>query len=125
MTLDILIPNRQLKSTKADRIALTTHMGSFVLHPRHIDCVMIVRPGVLTLEEKGEEQYLGIDDGILLKKGSHVHIACKNAIEGDSLENLKEVVQEHFIALDDRKKHFKTTLARLELEFTRKLTGLQ
>ncbi len=79
------------------RIVAENKQGYFGLLPQRLDCVSTLVPGILTFETENEgEHFVAIDEGVLVKKGNEVFISVKNAIAGNSLEQLYEVVKKNF-----------------------------
>jgi F-type H+-transporting ATPase subunit epsilon len=126
MHLTILLPTEVLADTKASKVVAEAQNGSFGLMPRHIDFVTVLAPGVLSyIDEHGNEHFVGTDQGTLVKRGDQVLVSTRNAVAGEDLETLREVVEERFLELDDRERLARSALARLEAGVVRRFIELQ
>lgn len=124
-TLTILLPNRVLLSAPMNRLGGEAANGSFVVLPRHIDFVTALVPGILYFQQPEEQtRYVAIDDGILVKQAASVWVSVSQAILGDDLDQLAQVVDQQFRQLDERQKQAQTALARLEVSFLRGMADL-
>jgi F-type H+-transporting ATPase subunit epsilon len=122
MKLKVLLPFRVFAETDGvKRIVAETAQGSFGLLPRRLDCVAVLKPGILTFETETEgEVYLAVDEGILVKAGADVLVSVRNAIGGLNLGKLREAVEREFINLDEGEKQVRAVLAKLESGFVRR-----
>lgn len=118
MRLKILLPTQVLVDEEVSKVIAEAQNGSFCLLPRHIDFVAALVPGLLSFESsKGREEFLAIDEGILVKCGQLVMVSTKHAVRGADLGQLKQTVEEKFRVLDDREKMARTAIAKLEANF--------
>ena len=100
--------------------------GSFGLLPNHIDFVTALVPGLLVYEdERGEQSFLAIDRGILVKRRSDVFVSTRRAMESQDLSRLRLVVEEQFRILDERDRKTRAALARLEASFVQRFLELE
>ncbi|APG24846.1 F0F1 ATP synthase subunit epsilon [Syntrophotalea acetylenica] len=100
--------------------------GAFCLRPRHVDLVTPLVPGLLYYElaEQDRGRYLAVDRGLLVKRDDLVSVAVRNAVAGENLEDLLEVVQSRFRNLDEQEKLVRSAMARLESDFLRRFMEL-
>ena len=126
MNLKILLPFKVFAEKKdVKRIVAETPQGSFGLLPHRLDCVSVLAPGILTYETEEEgEEYIAIDEGILVKAGDEVLISVRNAIGGVELGKLNEAVAREFMSLHEDEKSTRVELAKLESGFVRRFTEL-
>lgn len=135
MNLTLLLPEQILLDVRAAKIGGDAVNGSFVVLPHHIDFVTALVPGILTIQTVSspdrhpqdtppQPRYLAIDHGILVKRGASVWVSVLQAIQGDDLEHLDQVVEEEFRQMDERQKQTQTALAQLEVSFMRGMTNL-
>ncbi|MBW2036979.1 MAG: F0F1 ATP synthase subunit epsilon [Deltaproteobacteria bacterium] len=118
MRLKILLPTQVLVDEEVSKVIAEAQNGSFCLLPRHIDFVAALVPGLLSFESsKGREEFLAIDEGILVKCGPLVMVSTRHAVRGADLGQLKQTVEEKFRVLDDREKMARTAIAKLEANF--------
>ncbi len=134
MTLKLLLPTKVLLEEPVTKVIAEAQNGSFCLLPGHIDFVAALVPGILTFtqeggqvgEQKGEkEQYVAVDIGTLIKHGHQVLVSVFNAVRGDDLNQLHELVKEHFIMLDEQQRITRSALARLEAGVMRNVIQLE
>ncbi|MBF2016681.1 MAG: F0F1 ATP synthase subunit epsilon [Rivularia sp. T60_A2020_040] len=120
MKLKVLLPTEVLIDEAASKITAEAENGSFCLLPNHVDFVAGLVPGLLFFEsEQGEELFLAVDEGILVKCGSEVLVSVRNAVRGTDLETLKNTVEQEFLFLDEREQMTRSALAKLEASFIR------
>jgi len=126
MRLTILIPGKVFLDREAAKITAEAENGSFCLLPRHIDFVTSLVPGLLMFETPdGDEEFLAIDRGVLVKSGSDVQVAVTDAVRGPALGELKETVSQKYRTIDDRERKTREALARLEADFVRRFLEIR
>jgi F-type H+-transporting ATPase subunit epsilon len=114
------------ESERVTQIVAVTHSGSFALLPHRLDCVAALVPGIFTYSTApGNEIYLAIDEGVLLKKGADVLVCVRRAIGGAALGQLRTTVEEEFLRLDEQQKSLRSTLAQLESRVMRQFVNLR
>ncbi|MCX7193827.1 MAG: F0F1 ATP synthase subunit epsilon [Proteobacteria bacterium] len=122
MKLKVLLPHQVF--TEVDgvkRIVAETPQGSFGVLPHRLDCVAVLVAGILTYEsETGDEIFVAIDEGVMVKAGNDVLVSVRNAIGGMSLGELREAVEREFINIDEGEKQVRAVLAKLESGFVRR-----
>ncbi|WP_448571629.1 F0F1 ATP synthase subunit epsilon [Trichothermofontia sp.] len=125
MHLKVMQPTEVLVNQRVTKVTAEGENGSFCLLPQHVDWIAALVPGILSFEsETGEEVFLAIDAGILVKQGAVVWISVRNALRGNRLETLQEAVQQQFRDLDEREQRARSMLARLETSFVREFMEL-
>lgn len=125
MHLKLVLPTETLLHQVVTKVTAEGGNGSFCLLPQHIDLVATLVPGILSFElETGEEVFLAIDEGILVKQGAKVWVSVRNAVRGDNLETLQQAVKQQFCRLDEREQRARSMLARLETSFVREFMEL-
>lgn len=130
MTLKLLLPTKIFLEEPVTKVIAEAQNGSFCLLPRHIDFVAALVPGILTFtkeggEESEKEQYVAVDIGTLIKHGHEVLVSVFNAVRGDDLNQLQELVKEHFIMLDEQQRITRSALTRLEAGVMRNIIQLE
>lgn len=122
MKLKVLLPFQVFAGIGGvKRIVAETSKGSLGLLPQRLDCVAVLKPGILTFETETEgEVYVAVDEGILVKAGADVLVSVRNAIGGMSLGKLREAVEQEFMNLDEGEKQVRAVLAKLESGFVRR-----
>ncbi len=126
MRLKLLLPNEILIDEPVQKIIAKAHNGSFCLEPRHIDFVSALVPGLLMyIAETGQEVFVAIDEGTLVKCGDKVLVSTYNAFRGNDLATLRDKVEKHFVQLDDSERIARSALSRLEAGVIRRFTQLK
>lgn len=126
MRLKLLLPREILIDQPAQKISVEAREGALTLLPRHIDYVTALVPGLLSfVTEEGREEFVAVDEGILVKCEDEVWISVRNAVRGPDLGQLRQTVQEAFQRLDERERMTRAALARLEADFVRRFMELE
>ena len=126
MRLKVLLPTEILLDQQVKKVVAEAQNGSFGILPRHIDFVASLVPSVVVyVDAQGSERFLGIDEGTLVKCADDVSISTRNAVPGDDLQTLRDVVRSRFLELDDRERSARSALARLEAGVVRRFIELQ
>lgn len=126
MHMKVLLPFQVFaEHTDVTRIVVETTRGSFGLLPRRLDCAAVLVPGILAFESaKLGEQFIAVDEGVMVKVGRDVSISVRHAIGGSDLGSLREAVEREFVNLNERERSMRTVLAKLESSFMRRLLEL-
>lgn len=125
MHLKILLPFRVFEDIQnVKRIVMETSEGAFGLLPQRLDCVAALVPGIFTYETESE-QYIAIDEGVMIKAGEEVLVSARNAIRGASLEDLHQSVETAFKRLDESEKDIRSSMAKMESGFIISLEKLK
>lgn len=125
MKLKVLLPAEVMVEEEVTKITAEGENGFFCLKPRHVDFVSSLVPGLLSYENTaGEEKFMAVGEGVLVKSGTEVLVSATHAAAGPDLGTLKETVERQFSILDDREKSSRTAVAKLEANFVRKFLEL-
>ena len=125
MRLKVLLPTEVLVDQSVTKVIAESENGSFCLLPRHIDFVAALAPGILSFEvESGQEGFVAVDQGILVKCGAEVFVSTLNAVRNDDLNTLKQTVERQFRVLDEREKLTRSALAKFEASIVRRFKEL-
>jgi F-type H+-transporting ATPase subunit epsilon len=127
MHLTVNLPTERIVNERAVHIAAEGPEGHFTLLPRHIDFVSLIVPGILSYQSQddGRDRYLGVDEGVLVKCGSRVRVALRDAVAGDNLEELRGIVERRFVELDEESRQARSALARLEAGAVRRFVEME
>lgn len=127
MNLKILLPSRVFaEKSGVLRIVSETHTGSFGLLPHRRDCVAALAPGILVYETKADgEVFVAVDGGVLVKTGADVLVSVRRAMGGADLGQLRQAVEQEFLALDAHEQNVRSVLAKLETGFLRRFATFQ
>jgi F-type H+-transporting ATPase subunit epsilon len=121
LPFEIFVDESGIKSVVVD-----TAVGSFGLLPRRLDCVAALNAGILSYTTQADEIiYIAIDAGILVKVGAEVSVSVRQAKSGLELNQLYEAVKEDFLNKDEQEREIRSSLAKLESGFVRRMTDLQ
>lgn len=127
MHLKILLPFKVFTEVQhIRRVVAETAQGSFGLLPHRLDCVAVLTAGILLYEtDQGEEVYVAVDEGVLVKSGAAVYVSVRQAIGGLPLGSLRDAVAREFLTLDEGERQLRTVLAKLESGFVRRFAAFQ
>ncbi len=126
MRLKVLLPTRLLCETEVSQVTAESANGFFSLLPRHIDFVTALVPGLLFYRlPDGEQEFLAVDEGILVKCGPEVRISTYNAIRGPDLGTLQAQVRQQFRQVNERERRARDALFRLQAELVRRYIQLE
>lgn len=122
LNLKINLPYRVFAEVNGiKRVIVETLDGYIGILPRRLDFASKLIPGLLTYETStGEEIFVAVDEGVMVKAGADVFISVRNAVGGVELGKLKETVEKEFKNLTDSEKSTRISLAKLESAFARK-----
>jgi F-type H+-transporting ATPase subunit epsilon len=125
--LKVCLPDSILVDSEVGKVVAEAENGSFCLLPRHIDFVAALVPGIMSYErlDSGSEEFLAVDEGILVKSGGDVTVSTRKAMLSADLGKLKHAVEEQFVTLDDEERKARSIIARLETDFVRSTLRLR
>lgn len=126
MKLQVLLPTEIfLDEEEVRKVTAEAPNGSFTLLPRHIDFVTTLVPGILIFEDRqGQERYMAVDEGVLVKAGDEVKVSTRKAVAGKQLGELETTIREQFAQLDEKERSARTAVARLESDLVRRFVEL-
>jgi F-type H+-transporting ATPase subunit epsilon len=126
MRLKVLLPSEVLLDAAVTKVNAEAENGAFCLLPRHIDFVAALVPGLLSFEtEDGREEFVAVDEGILVKCGAQVLVSTRQAVRGPDLGSLRQAIDEQFRALDEQERKARAAAARLEADLVRRFLELE
>jgi F-type H+-transporting ATPase subunit epsilon len=105
---------------RVSKVVAESPRGSFCLLPRHIDFLTALVPGILSyITMDGNEVFLAVEKGILVKNGDHVLVSTRHAVKGD-LGELKQQVDTMMGKMREHEQAVRFSFARLEADFVRR-----
>lgn len=126
MKLKVLLPTEILIHEEVVKVVAEAENGSFCILPRHVDFLAALVPGIFSfVTSGGVEQFLAVDEGILIKCGPEVLVSTRNAVRGPDLGKLEQTVEKSFQVLEDRERMARNAVAKLEANFIRRLMEFQ
>lgn len=127
MHLRLLLPFKVfIDEPEVAGIVAETAKGSWGFLPNRLDCVVPIEPGILMYRlPDGREEFVAVDQGILLKIGADVTISARHASSGADLGRIRRTVEEEFLAIGEREREVRDTLAKLEGSFIRRYLELR
>lgn len=127
MQLKVLLPYQIfLQRSDVSKLVVETPEGSFGLLPQRLDCVVALVPGILMFEAaSGEETFIAVDEGVMVKAGKNVLVSVRNAIGGTNLGKLREAVEREFVNLNEHERSVRSVLAKLESSFIRRFVEIK
>ena len=125
MNLRVLLPAEVLLDEEVTKVTAEAQNGSFTLLPRHIDFVSALVPGIVAYGlPDGQEHFLALDEGILVKQGDSVYISSPRGVLGDDLGDLQDLVDNQLKVLSEGEKKARSVMTRLEMDTLRRFTRL-
>jgi len=125
MRLRVFLPERIFIDQEVTKVVAEAENGSFGILPKHIDFVAALTAGIFSFESDGEEEFLAIDEGILVKRASDIMVSTRKAVRSKNLGELKQTVMHEFRILDDRERKTRSILAKLEADFTKRFLKMR
>ena len=127
MQLKVLLPTEILLDEAVRKVTAEAANGSFCLLPKHVDFVAALVPGLLSFEteKEGEEVFLAVTEGVLVKSEQEVLVSVRNAVRGGDLGEMRQIVKDKFMVLDEKEKTARTAMARIEAGFVRRFLEVQ
>ncbi|MGF1540460.1 MAG: F0F1 ATP synthase subunit epsilon [Pleurocapsa sp.] len=120
MQLKVLVPTKVFLEETVEQVNAEAKDGAFGLLPNHIDFVTALAPGILSYRnQQGEEVFIAVDEGILVKCGQEVLVSTGQAVKDADLETLHQTVEQEFRQLNEQQKLTRTAVARLEVGLAR------
>lgn len=121
MQLKILLPSEVFLDQPVCKVNAEAANGSFCLLPRHVDFLAALVPGLLSYTDlNDQEQFVAVDEGLLVKKDRDVLVSTRHAVGGTDLGSLRETVRRQFGVLDERERIARSAMAKLESDFIRR-----
>jgi len=126
MKLAILLPSRTVVDREVAKVTAEAPNGFFCLLPRHVDFTTAIVPGIVAFTTpEGEEIFVAVDEGILVKQSATVRISTRNAVMGEALGRLNERVSQQFKNRDERQKRAFRAMNRIQAGFVRRFLDIQ
>lgn len=125
MRLRVFLPMQILIDQEVTKVVAEAENGSFGILPRHVDFVAALAPGILSFESGGKEEFMAIDEGVLVKCATEVMVSTRKAVRSRNLGELKRTVEEEFGTLNERERKTRSILAKLEADFTKRFLKMR
>lgn len=124
IALRVVTPGSVVVEREVDQVSAESSVGWFTMLPRHVDAVVDLTQGLVVCVADGNESFLAVDGGTLVKCGTSVEIATSEAFLGSSARELHRELRAAFADLDERERRARRAIARLEGDVTRRLLEL-
>jgi F-type H+-transporting ATPase subunit epsilon len=126
MNLTVLIPSETLVDRPVAKVVAEAPNGFFCLLPRHVDFATAIVPGLLAyMTDTGEEIFLAVDAGILIKQADRVWVSTRNAVAGEDLDRLEEAVTQQFRQRDAEEEKAQQAMNKIQAGFVRRFLSIQ
>ena len=119
MIMKILLPNEVFAEEEVSKINAEAENVAFCLLEHHVDFAATLVPGLLSFVSDGKEEFVAVDAGTLVKRGSEVLISVRNAVRGGELGSLRQIIENEFVRIDDRERKVRSVLSKLEADMAR------
>lgn len=125
LRLKLLLPTEVLIEQVIQKLIAESPHGSFCLRPRHQDWVTALVPGLLSFVDlQGQEHFVAVDEGHLVKCGDQVLVSCGRASISPSLGQVRQTVEQEFLQRDAREERAHAVLMRLEALFVQRFAKI-
>ena len=125
MMLRLSVPGAIVLETEATKIVAEGPFGCFGILPRHIDVATPLVAGLLGITRPdGGEEFIAVDEGILVKVGDTIRVSVRDAVRGPELGELGRAARERFRIRDEREARARSALDRLEAHLVRRFIDL-
>ena len=125
MRLRVLLPDQILVDAQVLQVTAEAENGSFILLPRHIDFVAALVPGILFyIKEDEQEEFLAIDEGVLVKCGQDVRVSVITAVWGKKLGELHRLIHTRSLNVSEHERAARDAINKLEADLIRRLMEL-
>jgi F-type H+-transporting ATPase subunit epsilon len=126
MKLTILLPSRTVVDREVTKVVAEAPNGFFCLLPRHVDFTTAIVAGIVAFTTpEGEEVFVAVDEGVLVKQSATVRVSTRNAVMGEALGRLNERVARQFRNRDERQKRALRAMNRIQAGFVRRFLDIQ
>lgn len=120
MKFVICTPLGSVLQTDIVKVTLETFDGYHTFLPRHVDYVSAMGPNIISYTTTDNVlRYAACHHGIVVKKGDEVTVTAQDAVLGDSLDELEDVINREFKQNEEQRKELNTAMTRLELGLMR------
>lgn len=113
--LNIFLPHTIFYQVKAIKIIGEGLHGRFAILPKHADFVTPIVASVLMVHASDKLIYIALDSGLLVKTNQQVKIVTRQAVLGDSLDQLNIWLNEISDKESELEKEAKSALEKLEI----------
>ena len=125
MRLRVLLPDQILVDEQVLQVTAEAENGSFSLLPRHVDFTAALVPGILFyVNEEEEEEFLAVEEGILVKCGQDVRVSVIGAVWGKELGTLRAMIHERSANASEHERTARDAINKLEVDIIRRLMEL-
>jgi F-type H+-transporting ATPase subunit epsilon len=119
--LRVLLPDQILLDLQVQKVTAEAENGAFTLLPRHVDFVAALVPGILFYTREDEdEEYLAVDEGVLVKNGSDVRVSVLSAVRGKELGELRAIIDERARSTGEQERKARDAINKLEVDLMRR-----
>lgn len=126
MRLEVITPTEICLDAEVRKIVAEAAGGFFGLLPGHGDFVTDLVAGIMIVTSKpGQDRFVAVNSGTLVKCGAHVRVAVQGATFGDDLGWLRDQVAQRFHQQDEDERSARAAMARLEADMIRRFRALE
>ena len=125
MKLRVIVPTHVEIDEEVEIVTAQGTEGAFGLLPNHVDFVSPLVPGLVGYRQGGAERFVGVDGGLLVKRGDEVMVATPRASSAASLGEVKRLVHESFLARDAREDRAQKALDTLQADVIRRIIEIE
>lgn len=120
MKLVICSPLETVVDAEISKISFEALDGYRTLLPKHVDYVSALGPGIISYIPQGDTvKYVACHQGIIVKQGAKVTVSAQGTVKGNTLAELKDLIQQNYKKNEEHRKELSAAMARLELGLAR------
>jgi F-type H+-transporting ATPase subunit epsilon len=121
LRLFVITPSGVGLDEEVDIVTAQAEDGSFGLLPRHVDFASSLVTGLLGYRQGTKESFVGVDGGILIKRGREVRVATPRATQSAALGQVQRLLRESIMQRNDAEKKALRALRKLEADVVRRI----
>lgn len=125
MRLRLFLPSHVEVDRQVEKVSAEGLHGQFTVLPRHVGGVAALVPGLLSFVADGEETFLAVDGGTLVKRGDDVLVSTPAAVPARDLEELEPAVGRAQQATGAQEDRARAALARIETDLVQRFVELE
>lgn len=120
MRLIVCTPLGEVLNQEIRKVSLEFLNGYYTFLPKHIDFASVLKTSIVSYcNLEGATKYIACHQGIAVKKGQNVTLSVRQAVLGNTPDELKYTILHDFKKTDEQRKELNTAMARLEIGMLR------
>ena len=125
LKLEIVTPQAVVFSEDAEMVTLPAIEGQMGVYPHHVRLITQIVPGEIIVNQKGQDRYLAVGEGLVEITGDRVSIVTDMAIRAEHIDEAKVEEARERAAARLREKISDEEVATVNASLARSLAQLQ